>query len=216
MKENKIIIKELEIIKKLKKENKKEKALSAIEDYLTSIKDYEFISKEEEQELLIKVSNGDKEAKEKLYLGNLYLGYLFAKENLKEDDDLMELIKASNKGIEFAINNYDINSNIKFHTYIIYSMRNEISKINSSDKNKKESLEEFEKESKDGSIKIILNYLNRLNTRDREMLIKKYGLNSKNKLTIEELTKEYNVSSSYIKEIECKLIQSIKYDLTLN
>ena len=216
MKENKIIIKELEIIKKLKKEHKKEKALSAIEDYLTSIKDYEFISKEEEQELLIKVSNGDKEAKEKLYLGNLYLGYLFAKENLKEDDDLMELIKASNKGLEFAIDDYDINSNIKFHTYIIYSMRNEISKINSSDKNKKESLEEFEKESKDGSIKIILNYLNRLNTRDREMLIKKYGLNSKNKLTIEELTKEYNVSSSYIKEIECKLIQSIKYDLTLN
>lgn len=216
MKENKIIIKELEIIKKLKKEHKKEKALLIIEDYLTSIKDYEFISKEEEQELLIKVSNGDKEAKEKLYLGNLYLGYLFAKENLKEDDDLMELIKASNKGIEFAIDNYDINSNIKFHTYIIYSMRNEISKINSSDKNKKESLEEFEKESKDGSIKIILNYLNRLNTRDREMLIKKYGLNSKNKLTIEELTKEYNVSSSYIKEIECKLIQSIKYDLTLN
>ena len=216
MKENKIIIKELETIKKLKKEHKKEKVLSAIEDYLTSIKDYEFISKEEEQELLIKVSNGDKEAKEKLYLGNLYLGYLFAKENLKEDDDLMELIKASNKGIEFAIDNYDINSNIKFHTYIIYSMRNEISKINSSDKNKKESLEEFEKESKDGSIKIILNYLNRLNTRDREMLIKKYGLNSKKKLTIEELTKEYNVSSSYIKEIECKLIQSIKYDLTLN
>lgn len=216
MKENRIIIKELENIKKIKEKHQEDKTLLEIEEYLISIKDYEVISKDEEQELLIKASNGDKNAKEKLYLCNLYIGYLFAKENLKENGNLMELIKESNKGLDFAIDNYKMNSKVKFHSFMIYSMNNEISKNTLKNKTKKQSLKEFDKESKDDANKIILNSLNNLNKRDREIFIRKYGLNNKKKLTIEELEKKYHVTSSYIKDIESLLIYTIKCKLRSN
>ena len=57
--------------------------------------------------------------------------------------------------------------------------------------------------------KIMLNEINKLKKRDKEIMIKRYGLDGGEELTQKEVAGELGISQSYISRIEKKVIKEI-------
>jgi len=51
--------------------------------------------------------------------------------------------------------------------------------------------------------------INKLNKRDKEIMIRRYGLDGKNELTQKEVAVALGISQSYISRIEKKVIKDI-------
>ena len=58
--------------------------------------------------------------------------------------------------------------------------------------------------------KILYEELTKLNDRDREIMIMRYGLFNKKEMTQKEVAKELGISQSYISRIEKKVISKLK------
>ena len=71
------------------------------------------LSNEEKKELLVKIKNGDEEARTKFIQGNLRLVQRFYGRGEKADD----LFQVGCIGLIKAIDNFDINQDVQFSTY---------------------------------------------------------------------------------------------------
>ena len=58
--------------------------------------------------------------------------------------------------------------------------------------------------------KIMIDEINKLNARDREIIELRYGLNNKRELTQKEVADKLGISQSYISRIEKKVIARLK------
>lgn len=58
--------------------------------------------------------------------------------------------------------------------------------------------------------KIMIDEINKLNDRDREIIELRYGLNNKKELTQKEVADKLGISQSYISRIEKKVIARLK------
>ena len=52
------------------------------------------------------------------------------------------------------------------------------------------------------NIKLLKKFFNVLNKREKEIIIKRYGLNNKDEITQKEIAKELGISRSYVSRIE--------------
>ena len=59
------------------------------------------------------------------------------------------------------------------------------------------------------SIDTLLKYLNILNNREKEIIIKRYGLFNNDELTQKEISKNMNISRSYVSRIEKRALLKI-------
>ena len=96
--------------------------------YLDDIKKYEILDREEEEKLLIKVKEGDLEAKNKLILCNLRLVISVAKNYMNKGMTLIDLISEGNFGLIRAIDKFDINKGFRFSTYAVWWIKQSITK----------------------------------------------------------------------------------------
>ena len=62
---------------------------------------------------------------------------------------------------------------------------------------------------KNNNIKLLKKYFNILNSREKEIIIKRYGLNNKDELTQKEIAKELNISRSYVSRIEKRALTKL-------
>mgnify|MGYP000181458455 FL=1 len=83
----------------------KEKDLVSL--YLNDIRKHEILTKEEEQELLIKAKSGDEQAKQQLILSNLRLVVNIAKNYSNKGLGFIDLISEGNFGLIHAIDKFD-------------------------------------------------------------------------------------------------------------
>lgn len=97
----------------------------SIADYLHDIKQYPVLTEDEENELLIRIKNGDEEARTKLINCNLKFVFAVAK-CYANDDKLLDLVNEGNIGLMTAIEYYNINSNNRFLSYAIWYIRRSI------------------------------------------------------------------------------------------
>jgi RNA polymerase primary sigma factor len=88
--------------------------------YINEIIRYPLLTKEEEQALAIRVSHGDKEARELLINANLRLVVFIAKNFSKCDLPLLDIIQYGNLGLINAVERYDYKKGNKFSTYATY------------------------------------------------------------------------------------------------
>lgn len=195
------------------------------------------LSRKEEQECFRLMSEGDKDAKNRLIEHNLRLvAHIVKKYNLgdRETDDL---ISVGTIGLIKAIDSFQPEKGIRLATYASRCIDNELLMRFRSGKKKareiylqdpigsdKEGneitlLDVIEYEDEDmveaftysENVKLLYQMLNEcLTRREREVLIWRYGLYGGNEVTQREIAKHLGISRSYVSRIEKKAIAKLR------
>lgn len=194
------------------------------------------LKKNVEEDLVVKSSLGDLDARNKLIEHNLRLVVFLAKKYDNTMYDLEDLVSIGTIGLIKGINTYKLDKNIKLATYASRCIDNEIlmflrknkkrnsevsleDSINFDNEGNELKLEDVfgteddivEKclENKDDKI-LLEKEVKNLTSRDREIIEQRYGLFGKKELTQKELADKLNISQSYISRIEKKVIKKLK------
>ena len=194
------------------------------------------LDKEEELAYLIKAKNGDIDAKNKLIEHNLRLVVFLAKKYENTGYELEDLVSIGSIGLIKGIETYKIDKNIKLATYASRCIANEILMfLRKNKKRKKEiSLEDslnYDAEGNELHLEDILGTdtdlvsdeyergveknivaceINKLNPREKQIMVLRYGLNNTESYTQKEVADMLGISQSYISRIEKKVIRNIK------
>ena len=186
------------------------------------------LSKEEEDECILKMINGDKDARGKLIEHNLRLVAHIVKKYDRFSENADDLISIGTIGLIKGVDSYSFSHKTRLTTYCARCIENEILMYFRSDKknNKNISIDEpigFDKEgnaitfldilktpkpdfaldlhNKD-NLKLLKKYFNVLNKREKDIIIKRYGLLGDDEITQKEIAKEMGISRSYVSRLE--------------
>lgn len=195
------------------------------------------LSEEEEKETFLKMKNGDKQAEEKLIKHNLRLVAHISKKYKNSNIDNEDLISIGTIGLMKAIKTFDYSKGNSFSTYASRCIENEI--LMNFRTNKKNAqavfLDDVISTDKDGNNlslyeilcdnspsvdvqienkilykKIEKIVLTKLDTREKEIIVKRFGLFGEQPKTQFELADELKISRSYISRLEKKAIKTIQ------
>ncbi len=194
------------------------------------------LSKESEEFYLVMAQDGDIMAKDKLIEHNLRLVVFLAKKYENVKVDLEDLVSIGTIGLIKAINTYSMDKNIKLATYASRCIDNEILMYLRKNKklNSEVSLEESLSYDAEGNElhlediigtdpdivtknieekndkKMMLEEINKLNKRDKEIMTLRYGLMGQEEKTQKEVADILGISQSYISRIEKKVIRKLR------
>ena len=194
------------------------------------------LSREKEEEYLCLSEQGDQKAKDILIEHNLRLVVFLAKKYENTGVDLEDLVSIGTIGLIKGINTFHRGKNIKLATYASRCIDNEI--LMYLRKNKKTKTEvsidaslSYDSEGNELHLedvlgteddivtksiededdkKIMIEEIKRLNKRDRDILILRYGLFGVEDKTQKEVADMLGISQSYISRIEKKVIKRLK------
>ena len=193
------------------------------------------LSKEEENKYIELAKKGDENARNKLIEHNLRLVAHIVKkyEHRKEDAD--DLISIGTIGLIKGIDSYSYKHGTKLTTYCARCIENEILMyFRSNKKNSKNvSLNEpigFDKDGneitlldilktpdpdfamdihKNNNLNSLKKHFKLLNKREKEIIIKRYGLNNDEPVTQKEIAKDFGISRSYVSRIEKRALTKL-------
>ena len=194
---------------------------------------------EEEQVLLEELAKGNTQAKEELIEHNLRLVVYIAKKFENTGINVEDLFSIGAIGLIKAVQTYNFDKKIKLATYASRCIENEIlMQLRKTNKLKNEiSLDEPLNLDSDGNEllledilftegesvskdidkscekQIIWNILDKLNAREREIMILRFGLGESEEKTQKEVADLMGISQSYISRIEKKILGKMKKDL---
>lgn len=194
------------------------------------------LSKEEEIKYVELSMNNDLRARNKLIEHNLRLVVFLAKKYDNTGTDLEDLVSIGTIGLIKAVNTYRLDKNIKLATYASRCIDNEILMYLRKTKRKKGEvsfedslsydsdgnelhLEDVLGTDKDVVTKglddeldknMMLDEIERLSPRDKEIIELRYGLNNKKEMTQKDVANLLGISQSYISRIEKKVIKKLK------
>ena len=195
------------------------------------------LSLKEEKDYFEKMKGGDKQAEEALIRHNLRLVAHITKKYKNSSIDSDDLISIGSIGLMKAIKTFSYEKGNSFSTYASRCIENEILMTFRSDKKNANSvyLEDVISVDKDGNnlslyeilqdnspsidIQVENNLiykkvekiiLTKLSSREKDILIKRYGLMGNAPKTQIELADELNISRSYISRLEKKAFNDIK------
>lgn len=193
------------------------------------------LSIEEEQLLSEKLANGDEKAREKLIVHNLRLVVYIAKKFENSGVNIEDLISIGTIGLIKAVNTFSPEKNIKLATYASRCIENEIlmhlrkiasQKVeisldeplntdwdgneliladvlgNEGDEINREMEEEDEK-------RILLQVIDTLPEREKEIIDMRFGLGEKPELTQKQVADKLGISQSYISRLEKRIIKKL-------
>lgn len=200
------------------------------------------LNEEEERVAIEKMQKGDKEARNTLIERNLrlvaHIVKKFESKNMSQDD----LISIGTIGLIKGIDSYNDSKKTKITTYAARCIENEILMYFRSNKKRESdvSLNDSIGYDKDGNevslidvlkdnttdfaevihtkenIKDLSIYLNLLNEREKEIIIKRYGLLNQKEKTQKEIAKELNISRSYVSRIEKRALTKMLKEFIKN
>ena len=194
------------------------------------------LTKEEEIKYVEMSMNNDEFARNKLIEHNLRLVVFLAKKYDNTGTDLEDLVSIGTIGLIKAVNTYRLDKNIKLATYASRCIDNEILMHLRKIKRKKTEvsfedslsydsdgnelhLEDVLGTDKDIVTKgldeeldktIMLEEIEKLSPRDKEIIELRYGLNQKKEMTQKDVANLLGISQSYISRIEKKVIKKLK------
>ncbi len=193
------------------------------------------LSLEEEQYLSEKLSLGDKNAREKLIVHNLRLVVYIAKKFESSGVSLDDLISIGTIGLIKAVNTFSPEKNIKLATYASRCIENEIlmylRKISSqkmvisldeplnTDYDGNELMladvlgsegDEISREvEEDDEKRILLEVIEDLPQREKQIIEMRFGIGDKDELTQKEVADIMGISQSYISRLEKRIIKKL-------
>ncbi len=95
-----------------------------VSSYMNEIKDIPLLTPERERALAIRISRGDKRAREELILSNLKLVVSIARHYMGLGLPFLDLVQEGNIGLMRAVDKFDWKKGYKFSTYATYWIRN--------------------------------------------------------------------------------------------
>lgn len=180
-------------------------------------------------------------ARSKLIEHNLRLVLYIAKKFESPKAELEDLVSVGAIGLVKAVDSFKADKNIKLATYASRCIENEIlmylRKVNktlneisldeplSVDDEGGElvmsdilasSEDSYQEVENDDQKKFLLNILNELSTRERDIMIMRYGLYGQDELTQKEVADLLNISQSYISRLEKKILKKLKINMLKN
>ena len=194
------------------------------------------LSKEEEVLYVTKSMEGDLEARSKLIEHNLRLVVFLAKKYENTKVDLEDLVSIGTIGLIKGVNTYKLDKNIKLATYASRCIDNEILMFLRKNKKRKgevsfEDSLSYDSEGNELHLedilgtdpdivtkgleeetnrKLLYEEINKLNNRDKEIMILRYGLYGNQEKTQKDVAELLGMSQSYISRIEKKVIRRLK------
>ena len=81
---------------------------SSVNQYLNEIRKYTKMTPEEEEKLFTRYHNGDKTARQEIFLRNQRFIFSLAKRYAKTDDEVMDFVSEGNIGLNEAIDKYEL------------------------------------------------------------------------------------------------------------
>ena len=199
------------------------------------------LTPEEEKECLLRLKEGDANAKEELILHNMRLVAHVAKKYQGGDEDMEDLISIGTIGLIKAVSTFDYNFGNRFATYAIRCIENELLMYFRKTKKTKQEVSLYEpigtdKEGKQihlmevllvdevdialqmenhNDLEVVKANLSKVLTKREKLIIsKRYGLLGEKECTQREIAKELNISRSYVSRIEKKALEKLKSLLT--
>lgn len=193
------------------------------------------LTKEEEDECIMKARLGDKEARNKLIEHNLRLVAHIVKKFEHNSVDQDDLISIGTIGLIKGVDSFSSKHGTRITTYCARCIENEILMyFRSNNKNNKNiSINESVGFDKDGNeitivdimkapkpdfveeihlkdnVELLKQYMNVLNKREKDILMRRYGLNGQEEQTQKVIAKELNISRSYVSRIEKRALTKI-------
>ncbi|MGL4819551.1 MAG: RNA polymerase sporulation sigma factor SigK [Bacilli bacterium] len=193
---------------------------------------------EEEHYYIERMFNGDQEAKNKLIEHNLRLVAHIVKKFENTGEDSEDLISIGTIGLIKAISSYSQGKGTKLATYAARCIENEIlMHLRAIKKTKKDvSLHEPIGQDKEGNeislidilkcesddvvskiqlnmeIEKIRDYIDILDEREREVIVRRFGLDLVDEETQREIATRMNISRSYVSRIEKRAINKIYHE----
>ena len=194
------------------------------------------LSREEEEYYINMAMDGDLFARDKLIEHNLRLVVFLAKKYENTGVDLEDLVSIGTIGLMKGVKTFSNEKNIKLATYASRCIDNEILMFLRKNKKVKGevSFEESLSFDADGNElhledvlgtspdivtkpleddlnkKLMMEEINKLNPRDREIIVMRYGLFNTKEKTQKEVADLLGISQSYISRIEKKVIKRLK------
>lgn len=196
----------------------------------------------EEEEMITKMLNGDKNARNILIEHNLRLVAHIVKKFDKNNNDTDDLISIGTIGLIKGIDSYNRSRATKITTYAARCVENEIlmhfRKLKNTgntislndaigyDKDGNEiSLQEVIKDDTidipdylhiKENVGLLKKYFNVLTTREQEILIKRFGLLNEEEQTQKEIAKQLHISRSYVSRIEKRALAKVLREFIKN
>src|SRR5690625_1995756 len=194
------------------------------------------LSKDEEKEMLNRVTKGDQEAKSKLIEHNLRLVVYIAKKFENTGINIEDLISIGSIGLIKAVNTFNPEKNIKLATYASRCIENEILMyLRRNSRMKTEvSFDEPLNIDWDGNElllsdvlgtevdiitknletkvdkQLLINALSTLNGREKQIMELRFGLIGKEEKTQKDVADMLGISQSYISRLEKKIIKRLQ------
>ncbi len=200
------------------------------------------LSKEEEDICIEKARLGDKDARDKLIQHNLRLVAHIVKKYEHNKDYTDDLISIGTIGLIKGIDSFSYKHGTRITTYCARCIENEILMYyrNNKKNNKNVSINEpigFDKEGNEislldilktpdpdfamdihlqNNIKLLKKYFNVLTEREKEIIIKRYGLNNQDEMTQKEIAEDLGISRSYVSRIEKRALTKMLREFIKN
>ena len=198
------------------------------------------LAAKEEQEALARLAMGDEAAKQTLIEHNLRLVVYIAKRFENTGINLEDLISIGTIGLIKAVNTFQSDRKIKLATYSSRCIENEILMFIRKISNQKSelSLDEPINTDWDGNElllsdvlgtdadivlrpieadadqKMLMQAIDQLGQREREIVVLRYGLEGKKEKTQKEVADLMGISQSYISRLEKRIMTRLRRDLS--
>ncbi|CUM93133.1 RNA polymerase sporulation sigma factor SigK [Turicibacter sanguinis] len=200
------------------------------------------LSAEEEEHYLTLMANGDKNAREKLIEHNLRLVAHIVKKYQNQTDDKEDLISIGTIGLIKAIDSFSPDKGTKLATYAARCIDNEILMLFRSTKKMRNDVSLYDPigydkegneiclidvvkdENKDLNDIIIQQLafekieknLKSLTQRERDIIVRRFGLENHEEETQQEIAKSYGISRSYVSRIEKRALMKLYREFIKN
>lgn len=200
------------------------------------------LSDMEEEKYLKLMAEGDNDARNQLIEHNLRLVAHIVKKfdhNKEEQDDLISI---GTIGLIKGVDTYSISKKVKLTTYCARCIQNEILMYyrNNNKNNRNISINEsigFDKEGNEitiidvlkspkpdflmdlhtkDNIALLKKYLSVLNEREKDIIVRRYGLNGENEQTQKMIAKSMKISRSYVSRIEKRALTKMLREFIKN
>ncbi|VEF47709.1 RNA polymerase, sigma 28 subunit, SigK [Bacillus freudenreichii] len=196
------------------------------------------LSPEDEKKYLMKMADGDEEARNILIEHNLRLVAHIVKKFENTGEDSEDLISIGTIGLIKAIESYSFGKGTKLATYAARCIENEIlmhlralkktrkdvslhdpigqdkegNEISLIDVLKSEAEDIFDTIQLNMELEKIKEYIGVLDDREKEVIIGRFGLNLEKERTQREIAKELGISRSYVSRIEKRALMKMFHE----
>ncbi|MBO5420594.1 MAG: RNA polymerase sporulation sigma factor SigE [Clostridia bacterium] len=197
------------------------------------------LSKEEEQELMEKLADGDENVREKLIVHNLRLVVYIAKKFESSGVGIEDLVSIGTIGLIKAVNTFRTDKNIKLATYASRCIENEILMFlrKTSQLRNEVSIDEPLNVDWDGNElllsdilgseadvvnkdieledekNLLIKTIRSMNERERTIMSMRFGLDGGKEHTQKEVADILGISQSYISRLEKRIIERLRKEI---